>query len=117
MDALDPPELDRCARTFVLRRRRTSRGVPPPGSANKLQRRCHPRSVIAPMLAVDTSFMYLASTPRVYLGAGGFQHARRRESSASLTLSSTSSLWASIVIGSPSSIRAMFPPTYASGAT
>src|SRR5437867_4861181 len=46
-----------------------------------------PRSVIAPMLAVDTSCMYLASTPCVYLGAGGFQRARRCTNSASLTLS------------------------------
>ena len=55
--------------------------------------------------------MYFASTPRVNFGAGRVHCARRRASTASSTLSCSSSLCASMVIESPSSISAMTPPS------
>src|SRR4030095_5508995 len=70
-----------------------------------------PPSVTAPRLAVETSRIYFASTPRVNFGAGLFHCARRRARTASSTLSCNSSLCASIVIESPSSISAMAPPS------
>mmetsp|Transcript_23696 Transcript_23696/g.58577 ORF Transcript_23696/g.58577 Transcript_23696/m.58577 type:complete len:336 (-) Transcript_23696:810-1817(-) len=70
-----------------------------------------------PSEAVDTHLMYLYSVPRVALRGGGTHAARRLASSSSLTFTCTvlCALRASISISSPSWIRAIGPPSCASG--
>ena len=73
--------------------------------------------MIAPKLADLTLSAYLASTPFFGVLTGFFQLDSLLKISSSLTFNDSSSLSASIKILSPSSIRAINPPSAASGET
>src|SRR5947209_20117299 len=73
--------------------------------------------VIAPSDADDTSAAYLAKTPCVYFGAGGFHWASRDFNSASEISTSSRRFGTSKMTTSPSRTPAIGPPCAASGAT
>ena len=74
------------------------------------------KSVTAPKLDVLTIFEYFESIPLLYFGVGFTQSFFLFSNSSSDKLTSISCFTASTVIKSPSYIRAIFPPTAASGA-
>src|SRR3954466_13944676 len=105
------------ARLFTIGGSASSPSVSSPGGTPSPVRGGSPaQPQMAPLAAEPTSLAYLASTPRVYRGAGGAQPSRRAASSSSSTSRSRGRAAGSSRIRSPSRTNAIGPPSVASGA-